>query len=162
MPRPLSKPEPIALTPRYLVEALGEFDLDPCGEPYWDLANRTYVLARGEDGLQMPYFGRVWLHPPASKVAEFLGRLVQHGDGIALVYAKVETEWFHDLVWHEATGILFLKGRLKFLDGNQRQYPGNSGGASCLVAYGNANVRALAGQTTLFGQLVVGNKTITV
>ena len=48
------------LTPKPLVESLGTFDLDPCGAPGHNLANRTYLLENGEDGLELPWFGRVW------------------------------------------------------------------------------------------------------
>lgn len=43
------------LTPKHIVEALGKFDLDPCGAPGWDLAARTYLLENGDDGLVDPW-----------------------------------------------------------------------------------------------------------
>lgn len=161
MPRALDKPEPVALTPKYLVESLGEFDLDPCAAPYWPLAKKNYVIEHGQNGLALPWYGRVWLHPPVSRASDFLDRLSMVGNGIALVYARVETEWFHKLVWQRATGVLFLKGRLTFLDRDQQPYKANAGGPSCLVAYGNSNVRALA-DFAMPGRLVILSKTIEV
>ena len=43
------------LTPKYIVEALGPFDLDPCGAPGHVLAKNTYLLENGDDGLRDPW-----------------------------------------------------------------------------------------------------------
>jgi hypothetical protein len=132
------------LTPRSLVEALGAFDLDPCGAPGHVLAPRTYLPENGEDGLALPWEGRVWLNPPYGKHAEpFLRRLGEHGCGTALVFARTETKAFHELVWGVATGILFLKGRVTFLRSDGVAAKANSGAPSCLIAYGKADAEAL-------------------
>ena len=43
------------LTPKHIVEALGPFDLDPCGAPGHVLAKHTYLLENGDDGLRDPW-----------------------------------------------------------------------------------------------------------
>lgn len=43
------------LTPPDIVEALGPFDLDPCGAPGHVLAGHTYLLENGDDGLRDPW-----------------------------------------------------------------------------------------------------------
>ena len=43
------------LTPKHIVEALGPFDLDPCGAPGHVLAKNTYLLENGDDGLRDPW-----------------------------------------------------------------------------------------------------------
>ena len=70
-------------------------------------------------------------------------RLSQHGNGIALVFARTETAMFFEHVWGKAAGALFLEGRLYFyqLDGTRAK--GNSGGPSVLLAYGEENARLL-------------------
>jgi hypothetical protein len=142
------------LTPPELVEALGEFDLDPCGAPGHVLAARTYLLENGEDGLRDPWEGRVWLNPPYGKdAAPFLSRLAEHGQGIALIFARTETGWFHEQVWEKASGILFLKGRVTFLDADKVPAKANSGAPSCLVAYGEEDAEILR-QLPLPGQYV--------
>lgn len=149
------------LTPRPLVEALGEFDLDPAGAPGWDLAKRTFLLENGEDGLDLPWEGRVWLNPPYGKEAwPFLRKLADHGQGTALIFARTETEIFFETIWGRATAVLFLKGRLTFLDGvNHKPARANSGAPSCLVAYGAEDARALA-YSGLPGRVVLIDKTL--
>lgn len=132
------------LTPKPLVKALGKFDLDPCGAPGHELARRTYLLERGEDGLRDPWSGRVWLNPPYGREAEpFLRRLVEHGRGTALIFARTETESFHRNVWNAATAILFLRGRVTFLNAEGIPARANSGAPSCLVAYGERDTHRL-------------------
>lgn len=131
------------ITPKYVVDALGEFDLDPCEctpQPY-PLAAHGYN--REEDGLSRLWFGRVWLNPPYSTARAWLKRLSEHGRGTALIFARTETEMFRRYVWERATAILFLYGRLSFYlpDGS---FPGkNSGAPSVLVAYGDGDAELL-------------------
>jgi len=142
------------LTPPHIVEALGEFDLDPCGAPGHILARRTYLLEVGDDGLRDPWEGRVWLNPPYGREAEpFLRRLAEHDEGTALVFARTETRVFHELVWEKATAILFLKGRLSFLDASGTVASANAGAPSCLIAYGEDDATALK-ESGLPGHLV--------
>ena len=131
------------LTPPELVAALGHFDLDPCSEPVmpWKIADRFYT--EEDDGLAQEWEGRVFMNPPyGPKLEPFLKKLADHGDGIALVFARTETRAFFNQVWPRATAIMFLKGRVRFYrpDGTQGQ---SSGSPSCLVAYGWRNMMAL-------------------
>lgn len=133
------------LTPPAVVRALGEFDLDPAGAPGHELARETYLLERGQDGLTLPWRGRVWLNPPYDRApaAAFLRKMVQHNHGSALIFARTDTAIFHEAVWGAATSVLFIKGRLTFLDATGTPAAANSGAASCLVAYGPEDARAL-------------------
>jgi hypothetical protein len=138
------------LTPPEIIAALGPFDLDPATPRTmpWATAARRYTI--DDDGLAQPWEGRVWLNPPYGRTAsDWLDRLADHGDGIALIFARTDTIWFADTVWRRADAVLFVKGRLRFYrtDGQQitRERSGGAGAGapSVLVAYGDRNVEAL-------------------
>lgn len=131
-------------TPPWIFEALGlEFDLDPCapvGGVPWIPAAKHYSEA--DDGLKQPWNGCVWLNPPYGKfTAEWLAKMHQHRNGIALVFARTDCRWFHDYVMH-ADAILFLKGRIRFVDGLGATGGNGAGAGSMLIAWGGA-VKAL-------------------
>lgn len=125
------------ITPKWLIDLLGPFDLDPCAsmnQPWW-CAYYNWT----DDGLDpdRPWYGCVWLNPPYGReTGLWLQRLAEHGSGIALIFARTDTAMFFDHVWPKATGLLFLKGRLTFCRPNGTPAKHNSGGPSLLVAYG--------------------------
>lgn len=154
------------LTPPDVLAALGgadSFDLDPCaavGQP-WPTARRHFTIA--ENGLVRPWQGRVWLNPPysTSVIGNWMARMVEHGQGIALIFARTETAVFHETVWRAADALLFLEGRLFFhvnedtlferkgkqpvLARRGERAPANAGGPSVFCAYGAADADVLAG-----------------
>jgi hypothetical protein len=132
------------LTPPYILDALGEFDLDPCASLNrpWDTAKHHYT--EEEDGLIQPWFGRVWCNPPYGKeMNAFLEKMVCHEPGgIVLIFARTETKAFFDYVWDRADGILFIKGRLRFY--RPEGIEGDAAGSpSVLIAYGKHEVEVL-------------------
>lgn len=149
------------LTPPDLLKALGPFDLDPCAAPEprpWPTAAQHFVKA--DNGLARPWHGRVWCNPPYSVQARrWLQRMVAHGNGIALTFARTETAWFWETIWEPkaASGVLFLKGRLHFHRPDGSRAEANAGAPSVLVAYGQSNVEALR-QSGLEGALVDFNR----
>lgn len=132
------------LAPPEIIRVLGIFDLDPCAPVIrpWDMAKAHYTIE--DDGLSQPWYGRVWCNPPyGGETGKFLKPLADHGNGIALIFARTETGNFFRYIWPRASGIMFLRGRLVFhhVDGTK---PANSAGApSCLIAYGAANANIL-------------------
>jgi len=133
------------LTPPHILHALGPFDLDPCAAPEprpWPTAARHYVEA--DNGLALPWPGRVWCNPPYGEhTGLWLERLANHGDGIALIFARTETQMFFAQVWERADAVFFFDGRLTFHHQDGRRAAANGGAPSCLVAYGLRNVSAL-------------------
>lgn len=83
-------------TPREIIEALGEFDLDPCApiKPLWHTAKIMYNKA--DDGLTKDWVGRVWLNPPYPRplIEQFVKRLAEHGNGIALLFNRCDSKMF--------------------------------------------------------------------
>lgn len=131
------------ITPRWLLDALGPFDLDPCAaDPRpWDCAAHNWT----EAGLDRTWFGQVFLNPPFDRyqVKHWVNRLAQHGNGIALLHARTEAAWFRP-IWEAASGILFLAQRIKFCDVAGKEHPANSGAPVVLAAFGDGHARRLS------------------
>ena len=125
-------------TPDTIVQALGPFDLDPSAGPK---SHAAVNIRRPDDGLAVPWSGRVWLNPPYSNIHEWLEKFVRHGDGVTLVNARPDTQWFQRLV-RGASAVHWLSGRVPFSrpEGMKKQTPVVG---SVLVAYGEKNAESL-------------------
>lgn len=154
-------------TPKWIFDELGlKFDLDPCapinGVP-WIPAAKVYSLP--QDGLALPWDGLVWLNPPYGK---FTGAWLQrmngrHRNGVALVFARTDCKWFHESV-AKADAVLYLSGRVKFVDGLGVTGGSGAGSGSMLVAWGPIAFDALFGMRDrgLFVDLSTNRKVIDV
>lgn len=126
------------LTPLPLIQSLGKFDLDPCAAPNHQTADRLIILP--EDGLKATWSGRVWLNPPYGKeAAAWLEKLAQHGNGIALVFGRLETKWMQPYI---ANGFFQLRGRISFIS-SRDGFKGNAGAPSILIPFGRKNIGAI-------------------
>lgn len=132
-------------TPPEIFAALNfTFDLDPCspGAHHWVPARRVYTKA--DDGLKQPWMGTVFVNPPygvpRNAVAAWLRKLVEHGDGIALVGALTSSGWFQD--WAPRfDGLLFPRGKTKFI--RNGEVADSPAGGSVLLAIGETSVKVL-------------------
>jgi DNA N-6-adenine-methyltransferase (Dam) len=129
------------ITPRWILDALGEFDLDPCAanpRP-WSCATHNYTEA--QDGLSRRWFGRTFLNPPFDRyeVGRWIERMAEHGHGTALLHARTETDWFEP-IWRSASGILFLADRIHFHKPNGDRQSANSGAPPILVSFGGKDL----------------------
>lgn len=132
------------LTPPDLLKQLGDFDLDPCAPVVRPWPTAAHHLTIEDNGLKKPWHGRVWCNPPYGlEAAKWLARLADHGNGIALIFARTETRMFFEHVWPKADALLFLEGRLHFHHVDGRRAAANSGAPSVLVAYGSSNAATL-------------------
>lgn len=133
------------LTPPEILRVLGDFDLDPCAPEDRPWPTAECHLTQFDDGLSMPWVGRVWLNPPFNRYqrARWMEKMADHGNGIMLIPAATETEAFDRYVWKLADAVCFIKKRphFHFVDGSRATL--NCGTAIALVAYGEANVLAL-------------------
>ncbi len=131
-------------TPPHIVRSLGGFDLDPCAPvlppnnaylsgtvfnhpkygsfedsraraPFGPFRFSDFRYTTEEGGLDKDWEGRVWMNPPYGRqMAAWMKKLSLHSNGIALVFARTETQAFFNHVWGKASGMFFFKGRLKF------------------------------------------------
>lgn len=147
------------LTPPDIFRPLGEFDLDPCAPIVrpWATAKMHYTIE--DDGLFLPWNGRVWLNPPYGKtMGQWLNKMAVHGNGIALTFARTDTQAFQQYVFQHASSILFLAGRVTFyrVDGTRGGF--NGGAPSALISYGRQNMEAI-GDSGLKGKHLLINYT---
>ena len=104
--------------------ALGEINLDPASHV---LAQQQTIRAKtfftaADNGLDRPWFGRVWLNPPYSRalLSPFIDKLVAEctrgavEQAILLTHNYTDTEWFHAAA-RAAQTICFPRGRIRFL-----------------------------------------------
>lgn len=146
------------LTPPYIIDALGEFDMDPCSPTNrpWDTAKKHYTIF--DDGLIQPWKGRIWMNPPYGKhTKRWMKKLAHHNNGIALIFARTETEAFTKYVWPMAHSIFFFENRLYFFTPEGKRASMNAGAPSCLIAYGENNTKAII-DSNLKGKLLLINQ----
>lgn len=147
------------LTPPEITSSLGIFDLDPCSplNRPWDTAKVHYTI--DDDGLIMPWFGDVWLNPPYGRTIDlWMKKMADHRKGVALIFARTDTNFFHQYIFNTADSLLFLCGRINFYNSAGMKSRLNAGAPSVLIAYGENNVDRL-NESGLKGKHIVINST---
>lgn len=118
------------LTPLSLVRSLGEFDLDPCGLKNHRTAKN--IIEWPVDGLKAEWSGRVWLNPPYGKAQrQWLLKMQDHGSGVALLFARLETSWIQPFL---NNGFFQIQGRISFLN-EKKETKNNAGVGSILIPF---------------------------
>lgn len=144
------------LTPKYIIDALGHFALDPCcpSEMPWRTAER--MISPPDDGLSADWAetseafstpenaAMIWLNPPFTRGQreKWMARAWSCGLGVLmLIPAATDTQAFHKYVFRPSSfrrscHLLFIEGRLKFamVDGGEA---GASPQAMVVVGYGD-------------------------
>jgi hypothetical protein len=155
------------ITPKWVTEALGPFDLDPCADSAqpWMHAMTQYMVQ--DDGLVLPWAGRVWLNPPyGGDMRGWLGKMADHDNGMALISPRTSTRWFQQFVLGAAWACLWVTPRIKFcaVDGTPSTRPV---GDNVIAAYGAgaflklltaARAGKIGGFITLRGMMLHENK----
>ena len=127
------------LTPLPLVRSLGTFDTDPCAHPDHPTAKNLICLPN--DGLVEPWPGRVWLNPPYGREAvKWLLKLEEHGNGIAIVFNRLDTKW---LLPFTDDGFFVMTGRVNFIPTIQDITRTQPGVGSLLIPFGKKNKDAI-------------------
>ena len=158
-------------TPVEIFDALGcTFDMDVCSPGKeivpWIPADRHLTIA--DDGLTADWEGFVWVNPPyGDSTAPFLKKLSAYRNGIAIVFSRTDTAWFHEYV-SEADAVLFIRRRVKFIPARAASVyaktqkplsgPSGCGCGSMLVGYGEQANRALERAESLLGQIWIRRK----
>lgn len=147
------------LTPPDWISKLGKFDLDPCAaEPMpWETAGTMWT--RRDNGLSKNWFGRVFCNPPYGPppvIEPWMARMADHNNGIALIFARTDTNCWHKYVFPVATGALFIRGRPNFYLTNGTRSKANCGAPVALISYGAGNLELLL-RSGLPGKPVVFN-----
>lgn len=134
-------------TPAWVFDALGlQFDLDPASPHDFETAvPATTKFTVFDDGLKKAWFGRVFLNPPYGKETGFwIRRMIDHGNGIALVFSRTDASWFQDAM-RSSTAVLFVGGRIEFIPGRENRHKKSRCGAgTALFAFGTECAQALA------------------
>lgn len=139
------------ITPKYIIDALGPFELDPCAHTTMPWQTAKTMLTVVEDGLKTEWlpFDRVWLNPPytTAEMPLWLKKMAHHKDGISLTFASTDVDWF-DWLWL-ADAILFKKGRIPFCNEfgeiplNAKGQKSGPGKGSVFAAWGEESVNKL-------------------
>lgn len=103
-------------TPNYIFDVLDQtfhFTLDPCATSSNAKCDLYYTLE--DDGLSQDWSGHVvFCNPPYSNIRAWLEKALSSNClSVFLLPARVDTAWFHDLIYQRFP-VHFLRGRLKF------------------------------------------------
>lgn len=82
-----------------------------------------------------------WYTPNGSDTPKWMKKFCDWDDGIALVFSRTDTNWFHNCAT-KCDALLFLNRRIKFISASGNK-SGSSGCGSLLVANGDKCVEAL-------------------
>lgn len=157
-------------TPSSIYDMLGiKFDLDPCSPGKkvvsWSTCKKHFTSR--QNGLEREWFGTVFMNPPYSRsiINDWVDKFVDHGDGVALLFARTSTRWFHKMATY-CDAVCFLSSRVPFIQdcdvedyvaGRRINRRSGTGCDSLLFSIGCKGTRALLrmhknkfGKTVLF------------
>lgn len=130
----------IWITPQWIIDKLGIFDLDPCGwlpngNPIVKTANNYFT--EEDNGLNKSWFGDVFVNFPYSQSKEWLTKCSEYGkigEIVVLCFVRSDTQAWQQNV-KSCTGINLINKRISFLD-NEGKSKSNGNAPSCLIAWG--------------------------
>jgi hypothetical protein len=136
------------ITPKWIIKAFDSFvdgryfDLDPCvsmSQP-WPTAKAGFNAS--QDGLLQDWSGKVYCNPPyGPHTGVWMRKMAKHNNGIALVFARVETAAWQDDIFPSASGFIFPRRRIQFARPDGTTPKSSSGAPSAFISWG-ANCRA--------------------
>ncbi len=142
------------VTPKYILDALGKFDLDPCCPNVMPWPTAKVMITNSEsactsldnrvdeslirgNGMNMDWSGRVWCNPPYGLMMNpWITRMRIHNNGVLLIPNATENAIWHTDIFPYASEICFIKGRVSFCNTSGQPVDNNVSG-SVLIAFGN-------------------------
>lgn len=141
--RPGTHPGNVWITPPWFADRIaasmgGRIALDPCTEAHNPIGAARFYTVK-DDGLAKPWNARtIYVNPPYSDVAPWIRKAIVAAARGARVYmllpVRTDADYHHELL-REATDVLLIQGRLRFLDRNGKK-AGSPAFCSMLVGLG--------------------------
>ncbi len=122
-----------------LNDRFGPFTLDPCATP--ENAKCMVFYTKEEDGLKQNWEGEnVFMNPPYGNAVKdwikkaFMESKKKDTQVICVVASRTDTRWWHDYCMC-ADYVLFVKGRIKFLDPKRIKHEFNAPFPTAIVVF---------------------------
>jgi hypothetical protein len=135
-------PKDECYTPKWIFDALNlTFDLDvaSANHPLITVpALNKYTI--DDNALIKPWYGRVWMNPPFSKVTPWIERFLEHNNGIGLVPLSSNGRWVNKL-WDSDVAFCYLPANQRFVGASGDVV--NMRWRTTLFAAGSDNIQAL-------------------
>lgn len=150
-------------TPPAYIRALGPFDLDPCASEVQHHVTATIMFRRSTHGSGLlqdwSTYGSIWLNPPFDRfeIPKWMERVADHGNGMALIYARTCTNWFHDQVFGRAHALYFIRQRVHFVRATTGDLKGKSTAPAVIVCYGKTMAQRIEWGHTQTGWPIPGH-----
>lgn len=129
-------------TPPAYIRALGPFDLDPCASEVQHFPTAAVMIRQSIMGSGLMHdwapYPTVYLNPPYDRfeIPKWMTKLADHGNGMALIYARTCTNWFHDQVFGRAHALYFVRQRIRFVRAATGDMKTTSTAPAVIVCYG--------------------------
>ena len=102
-------------TPAWIFDKIGlQFDLDVASSHHPLVvvpAINRYTI--DDNALIKPWYGRVWMNPPFSKVTPWIDKWLEHNNGLCLVPLSSNGKWVNKL-WDSDAGCCYLPANMAF------------------------------------------------
>lgn len=132
-------------TPGWVLEEIGEIDLDPCAGEETRIGRMNISLPN--DGLSAEWDGFVYCNPPFSQKEAWIARMVSHDNGILMLPERGSAPWFAPCA--SAAGEYWVMGKkINFIGG-----PSSNNLGSILFLFGD-EAKQRAREWNLPGHLV--------
>ena len=122
----------------YVVE---NYNVTPLLDVCATFLNRKCALfhSKKDSALEKNWVHTWWMNPPYSEISTWMKyayeqHLKHNVTGVALIYSKTDTRYWHDYVEGKAE-VHFIKGRIKFLDEFGKQSKNSAPYPSCYVIW---------------------------